>query len=638
MHSDDEIVAYQLVENLDTNRDNHDPNICILSMTEDNGNRIIKKADSFFDQGDGVAGFQGGGGFVEWKITSGSTADKHYWIFCQMTAHDSRPLCLSVNGTVVSTNICEGTTGTWGNEGLQWFHHGPFAAPGCDALTTVRIDSDGFWPHVKRFVLIPTSSATACGVSKRMKRTTERTPQAASGEPIVLQKPSHAGVAEKLASIPDRQQPSKQQLVGVMRKPKNMSSNVEVGNGMIVVEGSFGFYEFEFINEVWAHEVYLDVTYSSGDSRPVILTINGGDAVDEGSCETTTDGYSPENFIHERCGPYAIKTEVNTVKVSTRDGYFPHIAEIRAVDANTEDETPTRLSLGTWIVPPSRPLRPDLLPQLRDLCFVENTQEPNPGFVPDPDFYNGINLDGLWVLASKQVETRVLHQAAQLLSRYIPIEIRQLCLQWRAPVGMPRGPFRVLIMDHVTNQRAGDCPDFPSEWDGRNGTANPGIFTSADDFQDNPRFGPCGDLTVHEVTHGLDMVIRQQLDPYFFQECDEAYCAATERQTYRKAYAASDRHEYLAEICTLFVGTGPGNFKRGCSQCAESSTQYCDHEPHLKFPPGAEGVNFTLKSDLVKNDTMGYDLLKSFLVEIKERDDDSFWWQQEEKIASTLAN
>ena len=240
------------------------------------------------------------------------------------------------------------------------------------------------------------------------------------------------------------------------------------------------------------------------------------------------------------------------------------------------------------------------------------------------------STDGLWVLTSKEVDERVLKCAAELMCRYIPLELRlrRLCLQWRAPLGMPKGPFRLIILDPVTNQQAGDCPDFPDSLRGRNGTSNPGIFSSADDFPCNPGLNSaCGELTVHQMTHGLDMVIRQQLDPYFFQQVDDCYRAALEQCVYKKAYAAANRHEYLAEMCTLFVGTHPCNFERGCSQCDEADSGVCEWGPHKTFPPGRCGVLFRKKSDLIAYDPMGNELLKSFLIEIKDPTDDSFWWE-----------
>ena len=141
---------------------------------------------------------------------------------------------------------------------------------------------------------------------------------------------------------------------------------------MITVEGERGYYEFEFVNEVWAEEVYLDVTYASGDSRPVILHVNG-ETSGEKCCREETGGYEEESLISIRCGPFPIKSEVNMVKVTTTGGFFPHISEIRVVNAITASDEVTKPLHGTWIVPPSRPIRPEL-PHL-DFCFIENTQE-----------------------------------------------------------------------------------------------------------------------------------------------------------------------------------------------------------------------------------------------------------------------
>jgi hypothetical protein len=606
---EDLIRGYTLVERIDKEVPD---GVYVLHL----GN-MIEKADFIFEEGAELFGFNGTHGYARWNLETSGT----YRIFCQMTACEARPLKLSIrtsdNGQwnlIPAVEIASGVTGSWTSDSIEWFHYGPLTLDG----NSIQFHSESYWPHVKRFVLVPTNASPMKTPDALF--TTDREPQ--------LCQLSHAGIAEKIASIPERQEYGKANpvFVTVLRKPKDMSDNVSVEGSMITVDGTSGFYEFEFINECWAEDVFLDITYSSGDSRPINVAINGDQSIDENLCSAATGGYGAGDFINVRCGPYPIRSEVNTIRI-TGTGYFPHVIEIRVVDVRTNSDTVTDISSGTWIVPPSHPMRSDLVDSLKSFCFVETTQEPNPDFEPDPTFYNGINCDGLWVLASKEVDERVLKCAAELMCRYIPIELRRLCLQWRAPLDMPQGPFRLIILDPKTNQQAGDCPEFPDHLPGRNGTSNPGIFTSAEDFSDAPGQGSCGDLTVHEVTHGLDLVIRQQLDPYFFQELDDCYNAAMETLVYQKAYAAANRHEYLAEICTLFVGTNPHNFERGCCQCDETDNGTCDWEPHRKFPPGKCGVPFRRKSDLIANDPRGYELLKSFLIEIKDPDDDSFWWQ-----------
>ncbi|CAB9511925.1 expressed unknown protein [Seminavis robusta] len=611
----------------------------------ESANRLAAAAN-IRDMGDGMMGFDGGNGYVTWDATSilKSSADGcYYWLFLQYTSHDSRPLNVwgedtSSQSVLLAENVALETTGAWDPSGLQWFHYGPLEIPpDCERI---KIDSvnQGFWPHVQRLVLLPavieafdsTVQPTRIVATKSTNSTDDATPtkDKATTSPC-LQKPSHPGVKAQLESIPVRKAAlQKTRPVAVLREPHEKTPNVRVNDDMIFVDGNGGgWYSFAFDNTgtTSCKEAFIDITYASGDPRPITLTINETFSRD-GCCSDVTGGYyGADNFVHRRYGPFPLQEQQsNTVKISTNQGcYFPHIGEIRVVDASKSLAVTTTRNSKTWIVPPSQEPSEEIRQSL-GFCFGENTQEPNPHFQPDPSFYNGICIDGLWVLASKQVDKGILNCAAELVSRYVPIEIRKLCLQWRAPLDMPQGPFRLIILDAATNQQAGNCPEFPDCWTGRNSTINPGVFTSSDDFRlsgngnGNQQYYYGGELTVHELTHGLDLVIRQQLDPYFMQQVED--CFQQGRLVYHKSYAAANRHEYLAEICMLFVGTNPHNFLRGCCQCGQSETGYCDFEHHNQFASGKAGVNFRRKSDLIQNDPGGYRLLKSFLMEIHDSD------------------
>ena len=444
---------------------------------------------------------------------------------------------------------------------------------------------------------------------------------------------SHDGVAEMLATIDERReaQAKKKTTVVILKDPTEMTDNVEISEDGPLVDGANGYFSYTFDHDS-DEEVFIDVTYSSGDPRPVVFTV-GDDVLGNDFCTDETGGWNSESCVNVRYGPFSIPSNP-TLKVSTDNGFFPGIHEIRVIDVSEAGDEVTSHSTYAgrcnWIVPPSQSMRDNLANSL-DFCFVETTQDPDPDFIPDPDFYNAINADGLWICASKQVDERVLQRAAELVCRYIPIEIRRLFALWRAPLDMPRGPFRLVILDPETNQQAGDCPDFPDTWGGRNGTSNPGCFTSAEDFplkdDDDSDDVPQGALTVHEMTHAIDMVVRQQLDPYFMQQVDDCFNTIAENHVYKKAYAAADRHEYLAEICTLFVGCNPDNFLNGCAGCTTAESGYCDFPAHQDLPPGKCEVEFRLKSDLIANDPGGYELLKSFLIELTDGDDDTFWWR-----------
>jgi hypothetical protein len=584
---------------------------------------LMDSTKNLVDMGAGMMGFDGGGGRAVWDVTGKMNHAVPYWILVQFTADNSRPLNVWVqddNGDtfVMAENFADAVTNAWDSAGLQWFNHGPYKLPRGSRQIKIDAVQQGFWPHVRKFVLIP---ADVDAPNPHITQTNGSLPNLSSSPCIKI--PSHPAVKAKLEAIPFRKGSLQQSPppLAILRTPEEKSSNVQVNPGMIMVGGSSGWYTFAFDNPP-IQQVYLDVTFASGDSRPVTLTIDGKHS-HPGCCADTTGGFNHEHFVHRRYGPVILQPSVrNKILVTTNNGCFPHIGEIRVVDASNAGAQVTPLATKTWIVPPSQDPSPPIRSSL-DFCFEENTQESNPMFRPDPTFYNGICVDGLWVLTSKQVDIGILNCAAELVSRYVPVEIRRLFLQWRAPHNMPQGPFRLIILDAASNQQAGDCPEFPDSWRGRNSTINPGVFSSSDDFRraEHGRF--CGgELLVHELTHGLDLVIRQQLDPYFMQEVEDCFQRA--RMVFQKSYAAANRHEYLAEICMLFVGTNPSNFTRGCCQCEASDTGYCTFEHHKQFGPGPQGVNFRRKSDLIENDPGGYQLLKSFLIEI--RDDDKFWW------------
>lgn len=126
--------------------------------------------------------------------------------------------------------------------------------------------------------------------------------------------------------------------------------------------------------------------------------------------------------------------------------------------------------------------------------------------------------------------------------------------------------------------------------------------------------------------HMVDMVIRQQLDPFFMQQVDDCYRTSCDKGTFKKAYARADRHEYIAELLTLFVGCKPKNFQRGCHGCTHSPTGTCDFPAHQDMPPGPGAVPFANKSDLIANDPDAYALLQTYMTEIAPRDDDRLCW------------
>jgi hypothetical protein len=242
-----------------------------------------------------------------------------------------------------------------------------------------------------------------------------------------------------------------------------------------------------------------------------------------------------------------------------------------------------------WITPPSltNPMKCFELYNSCDYLLHRNVQPANPGFVPDSNFYDAINLDGLWVLATQKCIPGTAARAAQLLQSYVPLEIRKMFLQWRAPKAFPVGPFRILILSEDEDQRAGDCPDLPDDWGSddempnRSNTTNPVCITSDSDIWNT------GQTLIHEFTHACDMVLAQQLDPSLLQEKQRLYDNAIAAGTYGSSYAATSMHEYHAELLTMWMNVGQESLF-------------------------SEPLRFNNQSDLKREDPEAFEFIKKF--------------------------
>eukprot|EP00483_Globobulimina_turgida_P005625 UN05635 len=121
---------------------------------------------------------------------------------------------------------------------------------------------------------------------------------------------------------------------------------------------------------------------------------------------------------------------------------------------------------------------------------------------------------------------------------------------------------RLIILSHKHDEQAGCIPELKNKETGRNGTAQPFVFSSSDDynrgFYNYEWFN--GRLTAHELVHAVDMVIRQLVDPCFMIETEKIYNLAKASGKYpEQAYAMTSRHEYIAEILTVFLNIPPND-------------------------------------------------------------------------------
>ena len=176
--------------------------------------------------------------------------------------------------------------------------------------------------------------------------------------------------------------------------------------------------------------------------------------------------------------------------------------------------------------------------------------------------------------------------------QWFPEKVRRICATFRSPKWCKDpGPLRIVILDNRSNEKvrcrhrhvgneyeecvadthmilvphtqAGIVPELQDKTEGRNSTVCPFVFTSREDFTDGVnRLWPIGRLTLHEGTHGMDMVVRQRQDPAFHFIVADAYKQAMENKIYQyydeakgqvvPLYAAASRDEYLAEAMTLY--------------------------------------------------------------------------------------
>jgi len=216
------------------------------------------------------------------------------------------------------------------------------------------------------------------------------------------------------------------------------------------------------------------------------------------------------------------------------------------------------------LVAASRPLRGSIA----DVSLSAHLHEPRPSFVPDSSFYLAENCEGLWVCASHACGPLVLQRACALVRAVIPPWQREMWGRFMSPRGCKdAGPMRIIVLDNRTDEQAGIIPELnDGNRGGRNGTSCPFVFTSREDFDEGVggRW-QLGSLTAHEMTHGADMVLRQQHDPCFHEDVAELYASHREHffwpkpqgtgRTVRKlCYAAANRDEFLAECLILLLG------------------------------------------------------------------------------------
>lgn len=225
-------------------------------------------------------------------------------------------------------------------------------------------------------------------------------------------------------------------------------------------------------------------------------------------------------------------------------------------EAASDGEPPDEKDLT---VDPSQPLTM----AVHDVCYKSRLQARcADDFVPDPGFYLAENCEGLWVCVSQACGEETLQRACALVRAMYPPEHRRLWGEFVSPAwARDPGPMRLVVLDNRSGEQMGMIPELQDDRTGRNCTCCPWVFTSREDFFGGVAGWHEGRLTVHEMTHGADMVLRQAVDPYIHEAVRDMYRAHREKFCFhepcgaaRKCYAAANRDEFLAECHVILQG------------------------------------------------------------------------------------
>jgi carbonic anhydrase len=102
-------------------------------------------------------------GYLEWRINFPSAGK--YRLHAQLTAIDSRPCLLKINGADQGTPILGETTGGWHGDKLQWFVYGPYEFKAGENL--LRIEFKQYLPHLQAFGFSQANEPHEAGLDAR---------------------------------------------------------------------------------------------------------------------------------------------------------------------------------------------------------------------------------------------------------------------------------------------------------------------------------------------------------------------------------------------------------------------------------------------------------------------------------------
>jgi len=255
-----------------------------------------------------------------------------YDVYTHMTSGDRRPLWFHLDGEKMK-QVAGHITGDWGTDDMQWFREKwQLEVPDANSHT-IRLDTDGFFPHISA-VLFSHADPDAPAVASEASEAADGVEDHAADEGIGV-----AGVEENItdggmtelelenwAKKGFSAMTSDDRLL-ILSSPSSCGENFVKDRGMCLNNGGGGWAEYTLEIAPGSYSVFVHMT--SGDSRPLQLH-NDGEIVGEIAGDVT-GGFGHDTMEWVACGcmleVVSENVQEHTLKLGT-DGFFPHVSAL----------------------------------------------------------------------------------------------------------------------------------------------------------------------------------------------------------------------------------------------------------------------------------------------------------------------
>ena len=180
----------------------------------------------------------------------------------------------------------------------------------------------------------------------------------------------------------------------------------------------------------------------------------------------------------------------------------------------------------------------------------------------DPYYEQWINVGGLPVIASANVNPYALKEAAWIIEKMIGHRPEVLRAMVNNKARFSVIPYTEIITE-IPEYHINPTPDFlVYRYRGGGGSEGATVTSSEENILSYPGGGTYNVL-IHEFAHGIHILGLNTLDPTFEERLQIAYEAAMKKGLWQGTYASRDIREYWAEATQAwFHHNAPGSFDR----------------------------------------------------------------------------